>query len=67
MAIAPALAPDMPFEELATKVPVEMKKRFYAVGFVVDPRTSKWMGKWDVIMMVLLLFTAVITPAEVST
>ena len=34
--------------------------------YVIDPRKSKLVGKWDMLMVVALLFTAVVTPVEVS-
>lgn len=34
-------------------------------GFVIDPN-SKWREKWDFFIMLLLLFTATITPFEVA-
>ena len=33
--------------------------------YLVDPRSLR-MKQWDLVMVVLLLFTAVVTPAEVS-
>ena len=35
-------------------------------GFVIDPRQSKFMSKWDLTMVAMLLFTAVWTPVEVA-
>jgi hypothetical protein len=34
-------------------------------GFVIDPRKSKWSGKWDLLMIACLFFTAVVTPVEI--
>lgn len=32
---------------------------------IIDPRTSLFIGNWDLIIMMLLLFTTLITPYEV--
>ena len=34
--------------------------------FLVDPRTSKWIGWWDLVLSFALLFTATFTPFEVG-
>ena len=34
--------------------------------WVVDPRTSKWLGAWDLTCMFALCFVALVTPFEVS-
>ena len=34
-------------------------------GFFIDPRTSRWSGKWDLLMIACLFFTAVVTPVEI--
>jgi potassium voltage-gated channel Eag-related subfamily H protein 7 len=34
--------------------------------FIIDPRHSKFSGYWDLVTMLALLFTAVVTPFEVS-
>ena len=40
--------------------------RFQPHGYVIDPRTASWMQWWDIVMMVALLFTALVTPLEVA-
>ena len=35
-------------------------------GFVIDPRSSKFMPRWDMAMVVALCFTAIVTPVEVA-
>jgi len=40
----------------------EMQK----VGWVIDPRKSKILPKWDLMMVTALLFTALVTPVEVA-
>lgn len=36
-------------------------------GFlVIDPRTTKWLQLWDMVMIVALFFTATVTPFEVA-
>ena len=40
----------------------EMQK----IGWVIDPRKSKFLPKWDLLMVTALLFTAVVTPVEVA-
>ena len=34
--------------------------------WLIDPRRAKWMTYWDIIVMLALLFTAIVTPMEVS-
>ena len=33
--------------------------------FIIDPQTSPWTRKWDLIMLISLLFTAIVPPVEV--
>ena len=40
----------------------EMQK----VGWVIDPRKSRILPKWDLLMVSALLFTALVTPVEVA-
>ena len=40
----------------------EMQK----IGWVIDPRKSGFLPKWDLLMVTALLFTAVVTPVEVA-
>jgi len=40
--------------------------RFQPQGYVIDPRTVRWMQWWDIVMMIALLFTALVTPLEVA-
>ena len=35
------------------------------VGWIVDPRQTKWMPRWDMLMVAALTFTALVTPVEV--
>ena len=35
-------------------------------GFVIDPRNSKFMPYWDMVMLAALIFVAVVTPFEVT-
>lgn len=37
-----------------------------APWYVIDPRTSRYIGKWDVFTSVALLFVAFVTPFEVA-
>jgi hypothetical protein len=32
------------------------------VGWVIDPQKSRWIGRWDLSMLVPLVFTAIVTP-----
>ena len=34
--------------------------------FIIDPRTSVWIGWWDGIISLALVFTAIVTPIEVG-
>lgn len=34
--------------------------------FQIDPRTSHFMGKWDCVTGIALIFTALVTPFEVA-
>ena len=45
---------------------VKRLKEMQQVGYVIDPRQSKWIGKWDMLMVLALVFTAAVTPVEVS-
>ena len=42
------------------------KKRTHRSRFLIDPRTSKWIGWWDLVLTLALLFTATFTPFEVG-
>ena len=35
-------------------------------GWVLDPRIVKWLPRWDLLMVIALLYTAVLTPVEVA-
>lgn len=35
------------------------------VGWIIDPRQTKWMPRWDLLMVGALTFTALVTPVEV--
>ena len=48
------------------KLVEQMEKSKSHKGLVVDPRTSRYLSVWDFIAAVVLLYTAVITPYEVS-
>jgi hypothetical protein len=37
-----------------------------APWFLIDPRTSKYIGKWDVFTSLALVFVAFVTPYEVA-
>ena len=41
-------------------------QQIYRPGFLIDPRHSKVMGAWDLIMLFALMFTAIVTPYEVT-
>ena len=41
-------------------------QQIYRPGFLIDPRHSKVMRAWDLIMLFALMFTAIITPYEVT-
>ena len=43
-----------------------IKARESAKRYVIDPRTSRFIGKWDLVAALALCYTAVITPYEVS-
>lgn len=34
--------------------------------YLIDPKVSRWRRHWDLVMVAALLFTAVVTPVEVS-
>ena len=34
--------------------------------YIIDPQRDKWTSHWDMIMLTALLFTALVTPVEVS-
>ena len=35
-------------------------------GCLIDPRTSSWIGRWDAVTSLALLFVAFVTPYEVA-
>ena len=35
-------------------------------GCAIDPRRVKIMAKWDILMMLCMIFTAIVTPVEVT-
>ena len=37
-----------------------------AACYLIDPRTSKWIGYWDAATSLALIWTALVTPAEVA-
>ena len=43
-----------------------IKARESAKRYIIDPRTSKFIGKWDLIAAFALCYTAIVTPYEVS-
>ena len=49
---------------------LDHSKHFQSKGpisrYVIDPRSSKWIGYWDGVTGLALIFTAVCTPWEVS-
>lgn len=34
--------------------------------YIIDPRTSPWIGWWDAVTSFALIFTAMVTPVEVA-
>ena len=40
--------------------------KYYRGSSIIDPRKSKFMPMWDVVMLASLLFTALVTPYEVT-
>eukprot|EP00966_Prymnesium_polylepis_P233503 5400408-Prymnesium_polylepis.1 len=42
------------------------KQRFEQKHSLIDPRTSKWLVKWDVLKLVVLVYVSLVTPFEVS-
>jgi hypothetical protein len=55
-------------QQLAEARPYTAKalQQIYRPGYLIDPRHSKVMGSWDIIMLVALMFTAIVTPYEVT-
>jgi len=47
--------------EVALKVNVKQKR-----WFIIDPRTSKNVARWDIVTSLALFFTALVTPYEVA-
>ena len=63
------MAERLEWEMLARKKMEEKAKKalkYLRRGNVIDPRTAKWMQWWDIVMMLALLFTALVTPLEVA-
>ena len=48
---------------LEDKVRAQLKQRS---RYVIDPRTSKRIGYWDGLTSLALIYTALVTPAEVA-
>ena len=46
--------------------PEELNKMYRPSKYVIDPRRSKLMPMWDIVMLVALLFTCIFTPYEVT-
>ena len=44
---------------------LEVTKEMLANGFVINPNTW-WMRRWDLLVLVALVFTAIVTPYEVA-
>ena len=40
--------------------------KFFLEWWVIDPRTSRWLGGWDIMCVVALLFVALVTPFEIA-
>jgi len=53
----------MPPAEVADKITVHLQRQTY---FLIDPRTSKRIGQWDALTTLALVYTALVTPAEVA-
>eukprot|EP00966_Prymnesium_polylepis_P255002 5892037-Prymnesium_polylepis.1 len=53
-----------PLDEESTKAAI--KAMTAAQGWVIDPRNSRYMPMWDMVMLVALLFVAFVTPYEVT-
>lgn len=47
-------------------VSAEALAEIYKGSSVIDPRRSRFMPVWDVVMLVALFFTATVTPFEVT-
>ena len=52
-------------KEMARRERVNRAREMQKVGWVIDPRHSTYLPKWDLIMVLSLLFTVVVTPVEV--
>lgn len=54
----------------STMTPEQRRRRAVAEAekpwYIIDPRTSKFMGYWDFTTSLALLFTALVTPVEVA-
>ena len=37
----------------------------YKSKYLLDPRKHRWMAKWDLLVVIALMFTAIVTPLEV--
>ena len=44
----------------------QRQKKQRAARHLIDPRQSKYIGHWDTLTSVALIFTALVTPFEVS-
>ena len=49
-------------EQISHTKAVSDTRRWY----IIDPRTSSWIGYWDLVTSFALLFTAIVTPVEVG-
>ena len=47
-------------------IKVETLNRRKRAWWLIDPRTNRYIGQWDILTSIALVFTALVTPFEVS-
>ena len=53
-------------QSIRSLVEAKEKERKRVARLLIDPRTSAFVGRWDVVTALALLFTAIFTPFEIS-
>jgi len=53
-------------KHLAHHSMMDRARQFQCELLLIDPRDSRWIGWWDLVTSLALIFTAIITPVEVG-
>ena len=58
--------PPAPIDATKAEQDKKLIDLYHGVAWMIDPRKSKFMPIWDVVMLAALAFTAIVTPFEVT-